>query len=42
MRAFAERMRGHPPPLATASPVELLAYYCFGEGAEKPPVSVPS
>lgn len=33
VRALAERLRGHPPPLATASPAQLLAYYCFGEGA---------
>jgi len=37
MRALAERMRGLPPPLATASPAALLAYYCFGDGAREAP-----
>jgi hypothetical protein len=32
MEALAARMRA-PPPLATAPPIELLAYYCFGAGA---------
>jgi hypothetical protein len=35
--ALGERMRGRPPPLATASPMELLAYYGFGEGAREAP-----
>jgi hypothetical protein len=37
LRVLAERLRGHPPPPATASPIVLLAYYCFGEGATKAP-----
>lgn len=37
MQALAERMRGHPPNLASASPAMLLAYYCFGEGAKEAP-----
>ena len=37
IRALAERLRGHPPSLANASPAELLAYYCFGEGAKEAP-----
>lgn len=37
MRTLAERMRGEPPSLATASPAMLLAYYCFGDGAREAP-----
>jgi len=37
MRLLAERMRGEPPSLATASPVALLAYYCFGDGVTEAP-----
>jgi len=37
IQAVAERMRGEPPSLATASPVALLAYYCFGDGAKEAP-----
>ena len=37
MAALAERMRGQPPSLATASPAALLAYYCFGDGAREAP-----
>jgi hypothetical protein len=37
LRILAERLRGHPPPLATAAPIALLAYYCFGEGAKEAP-----
>ena len=37
MRTLAERLRGHPPALATASPIALLAYYCFGDGAREAP-----
>jgi hypothetical protein len=37
MRKLAERMRGHPPALANASPAELFAYYCLGEGAREAP-----
>ena len=37
MRTLAERMRGEPPCLATAPPVALLAYYCFGDGAKEAP-----
>lgn len=37
MRTLAERMRGKPPSLATASPAMLLAYYCFGDGAKQAP-----
>jgi hypothetical protein len=32
---LADRMRGRPPRLASASPMELFAYYCLGEGAER-------
>ena len=32
MERLAERMRGHPPDLATASPAMLFAYYCIGPG----------
>lgn len=35
--AMAERLRGSPPPLASASPAELLAYYVFGDGAREAP-----
>jgi hypothetical protein len=34
---LAERTRGPPPSLAAASPLALLAYYCFGEAAEAAP-----
>ncbi|HML09545.1 MAG TPA: hypothetical protein VK432_01705 [Stellaceae bacterium] len=34
---LAWRMRGHPPSLARASPMELFAYYCVGEGARDAP-----
>ena len=37
MQALARRMRGHPPALASASAAELLAYYCFGDGAREAP-----
>lgn len=37
IEALAERMRGRPPNLASASPAMLLAYYCFGEGAKEAP-----
>jgi hypothetical protein len=37
MQALAERMRGHPPSLANASPAELFAYYCLGDGAKPVP-----
>jgi hypothetical protein len=37
MEKLAERMRGHPPNLASASPAMLFAYYCVGEGAREAP-----
>jgi hypothetical protein len=37
MRALAERMRGDPPSLSDASPAELFAYYCLGDGAKAAP-----
>jgi hypothetical protein len=37
MQSLAERMRGRPPSLAHASPMELFAYYCVGEGAREAP-----
>jgi hypothetical protein len=37
MQRLAERMRGRPPSLAHASPMELFAYYCVGEGAREAP-----
>jgi hypothetical protein len=41
MAALGARMR-QPPPLAHASPVELLAYYCFGPGARDDPDPAPA
>ena len=37
MERLAERMRGRPPSLAHASPMQLFAYYCVGEGAREAP-----
>jgi hypothetical protein len=37
MQKLAERMRGRPPNLANASPMQLFAYYCVGEGAREAP-----
>jgi len=37
MQRLAERMRGRPPSLAHASPMQLFAYYCIGEGAREAP-----
>ena len=37
MERLAERMRGRPPSLADASPMQLFAYYCVGEGAREVP-----
>ena len=37
IEALADRMRGRPPDLANASPAELLAYYCLGDGAREAP-----
>jgi hypothetical protein len=31
------RLRGRPPDLANASPMALLAYYCFGDGVSEAP-----
>ncbi|HTW52862.1 MAG TPA: hypothetical protein VME45_13315 [Stellaceae bacterium] len=41
MTALAARMR-QPPRLASASPVALLAYYCFGPGARADPDPAPA
>jgi hypothetical protein len=37
LERLAQRMRGDPPSLATATPVELFAYYGFGDGAPDAP-----